>query len=503
MTPVYAIDHRPAPVALSAADAAIVAAKKIHAYVPLQYTRADLLSMRASADRGEPVLLPGLPYTVRLHANPMFDDSYFAPDSLVRPYAGVVEGDAGSTVRLTVNLETDSLLGTVRLSTGELFFVEPVRDRGPVHVWYANEDAGLTASGPLNDVMYADGQAATPDHAAHATADEEDPAPEVQTGQYTYKVAYVRVYRDNATFDTAGTMNSVDGIYTKAGSVAIRLHVLGTTTISTNNYPDPTCGAGSTGAFLSDFQTAYGVSGTGHDRNDKAILFTDNPVNINYGNWLGCAYIGGTHGWARFNGSLKQKTWAGAHELGHTFGADHDDTVYYTHCTVYSGTTCVNQHNHYTIMHGTFEGDEPMDQDFSTTSKNVITSWAARYKAQIWSGSESSSHNVTLTWWEGRYPTAPVNGSQFRFTRTWASKVGTTVSLSRHFVAARSCGTESCNRDFGHNTPYTLTTVPVTHSWTYTLPVGATTWRFWPAYQLANGGAYGPFEWKKMTVAVG
>lgn len=405
-----------------------------------------------------------------------FDQSSLEADPAIRPYRGIVVGEPESRVRLTFDTVRGSLDGEVFLPGAGLHYVEPTRPGSLNHVWYHTNDAIVRM--PHGDAI-----------PTSERSPEGDPFPDVPAPG-TYNLMVIRIYFDNE--NPTSIVNLVDDMY--AAEVGIKNYVLSTQSLNTNAYQTPvTCNPGDTDNFLTDFRDATSPPPSNVD---KSQLFTHN-TNINYQNLLGCGFVGGDWSWVQFVGNTKQKKLVAAHELGHNFGAGDltDDIVPHQHCFGF----CWN-HNHFTIMHYQYDDfDNAMNEYFWSTSDQAITTEgnALPRTAQLWSGSDTSQHNVKLTYWYMHYLDNPTASTIFTFKRTWAAASGT-VSLNNAFIGARNCGTDTCNFDFGHLGAQTLTTTPTSNQWSWDPPSGGATWRFWPAYQT-QGGAYGP-QWHQLSV---
>jgi hypothetical protein len=481
----------------------------------------------ASVQSGQPFLLPfrGEDLAFDMHVSQMFAPEVFAENPGVVPLQGTVLGVPDATAALTLDVNLKTVTGLVQFGE-EMHYVEPVETGvGGMHVWYHSDDA-LIPPQPGEDIVLGD-PAPHPEetlegHASEAIETEaggvalEASTPiggllevpglyenetggqtRLASGLVTYRLQYLRMYRDDAAFDVISIVNLGDVTYSEDSGIRIHFYVLSTTTVNTDTYPDAT--SANCGPPLSEFETRHPQTGTGHTYNDRAYLFTNN-ANINFAGWLGCGEQPGGHAYGRFTGSQKQKHWIFVHESGHNSGAAHDTAIYRVHCHIYdSYGTCSQSHNHYSIMNPSYVDEYNIEMVFSQTSKNSM-GFTARYKAQIWVGSDVSSHGVKLTYWEVRYPSSPTWNSELRLVRTWSANSGSML-LARSFVGARDCASgDTCNRDFGHITDQVLTTSPTTNSWSYTLNKGTTTWRFWPAYQFVS--SWGPYEWHKISLAI-
>lgn len=512
MTPSIAATIEDSIVPLLPGDLERIAEKRIMKFEPASYSQEDLSTFNELIETGSPISLSGMgrSYTLDLFLNPIFSSEVLENQPLIRPYRGVIRDHDGSAVRLTVDLERNALNAMLRFADGTILNVEPIDDSGgPLHIWYDNDDALVTV--PAHPLPPAEEESPSAALAPEPSSDEaragpsppEAPGNETAFGTFalaghnTYSNPRLRVYYDTGTNPTY-IVNRIDELW--AREMLITFEILGVSTVNTNTWRDDNCGVGND--FYTDFQTNRPLTGTEPNRNDKALLFTENPSNINY-QYLGCG--GGNHAWVRWGGySDKQRAIVGNQELGHAFGAPHDDTTRIDHCHFSTGF-CWNNHQHWTVMHGTYEGDDSMDETFSASSQGVIEPYAANVNniprnAQIWTGSDVSSANVKLTWWEVRYPKNAVGGDTIEAKSIWAANSGT-VSLSSVFVGARNGA--GANRDFGHFGPQALTTSPTPNGWSYTLPTGQTgTWHFWPAYDSCGSGCYGPFKWHEITFGV-
>ncbi len=523
---------------LTSDDLGAIARKQILRFEPALLETEDLEDMSERLRDGLPITVSalGTEYLLDLFLNPVFSAQMLADQPLIKPYRGTVRDHAGSSVRLTLDLERGVLDVALRFSDGTLLSLEPVHEGGPLHVWYDNDDAIVTpiahpipraeesstatdgpapgASGPAPWGVSAPDGLLEPEAAGNAT----NVGSDASAGLTVYESPRLRVYYDTGTNPTA-IVNRMDELWER--EMLIRFEVLSTSSINTDSYDDDNCGTADD--FWYDFVANRPLTGTEPNRNDKALLFTNNP-SVNY-RFLGCG--GSNHAWVRWTGSDKQKAIVGDQELGHAFSATHDDAtridhwhprlVFHCHTPpqwlyeivhyCYDGHDHDegSNHQHWTVMHGTYEGDDSTEETFSATSQGEIEPYASSAsniprRAQIWTGSDVSSANVKLTWWEIRHPKNSVGGSIIELTRTWSANSGT-VSLAAVFVGARNGADD--NRDFGGVGSQTLTTASTTNEWSHTLPSGQSgTWHFWPAYDSCGSGCWGPYKWQEITFSV-
>ncbi|MFN8642853.1 MAG: zinc-dependent metalloprotease family protein [Candidatus Binatia bacterium] len=268
---------------------------------------------------------------------------------------GRVAGESGSWVRLRVN--GNELSGIVA-SDKELYFIEPARD------FFGAKGAGKSIAYRLSDTdpaplgacaAHAPGRAAFARGSAggsgitklwpHAVtrelagqadvgsaalvADKRAQIGIVADFQYFNGITGRAGHGASSAADMAAVMNAVDGIYQSELGVAVQIR---STTVYTTA-DDPFTDTADYNALLNEFSTF-------HDNNDQtpqqilygadlAHLFTGRDLS---GSVIGVAWLGqlcqsywGSGLSEDFNPSLYVKTLLVAHEMGHNFGAPHDN----------------------------------------------------------------------------------------------------------------------------------------------------------------------------------
>lgn len=480
--------------------------KRITSYEVKVYEEERLKEIAEEGEQGSVISLdtPTGNYEIDVRINPIFSDDVLKDYPDMYPLAGDIVGEEGTSARITVDLDRGTLNAKISDPNGKVLSAEPVTDQGgPLHVWYSNDDAKVVM--PENDTQEPDGvfpenetePGPAPYSEPTSTAPEAEGnqtfSPLVKSGLNTYENPRLRVFYDTG-INPMDTVNRMDDLTSEEASV--KSEILSIQAVNTDSWNDVDCGGDRLSTSLIErFENEEPLYGSEPNKNDRALLFTDNS-NIDYNGTLGCAENPGTHGWVRWTGSDKQKALVAEHEYGHNFDADHSYNTSRCHSHWYG---C---HTHYTVMHDGYVGDSAMDETYSSTSQSVIENHADTHmprKTQIWEGSDASIDGVKLLWWQIRYPEGPSPGNVIEAYREWTADSGQ-IDLDRWFVGARDG--DGANRDFGHRGPGTIGDCCIHSSeWTYTLPSGETgTWSFWPAYK--KDGSYGPYKWHEIDPGV-
>ena len=271
-------------------------------------------------------------------------------------YRGRVAGEQGSWVRLRVD---GGELNGIVASKGELYFVEPAPryfgawaagqsiayrlsdvDPTPLGVCAADEPEHLSFSRQLRGAPHGTGK--TQLHLASSAladgggvggaavvADKRAELGIVADWQYYNGITGRAGHGANSASDLAAIINAVDGVYQSEIGVAMQIRSL--TVYTTAN--DPFTDTADYSALLNEFSTFHdnndNTSGQLLYGSDLAHLITgrDMSGNVIGYSWVGtvCQSYAGTGVSEAFNNSLYIMTLLLAHEMGHNFGARHDN----------------------------------------------------------------------------------------------------------------------------------------------------------------------------------
>ncbi|MGE0519941.1 MAG: M12 family metallo-peptidase [Candidatus Binatia bacterium] len=299
-------------------------------------------------------------------------------------YRGRIKGETGSWVRLQVRPGGD--LAGVVTTADEMYFLEPAEN------FFGAKAAGQTVAYRLSDTDSASDHSTCATEGAHDTPNKRERIADRRAGgkplhevlaHATANAAvqpgsllraeiavvadyeYFTAHGANTAADIAQIVNLVDGIYQAELGVTVQL----LTTVVHTSSNDPFSNTTDPNTLLKEF-AAY------HDGNDNAPgeplygadlahLFTGRDLNgstigVAWLNQLCHSYLGSALSQVDFRGTLYSKTMIVAHEMGHNFGAPHDNQ---------SGSVCSAEPYTF-IMNPSISGSQL--QQFSPCSKSQI-----------------------------------------------------------------------------------------------------------------------------------
>ena len=532
---VFVSESSAASVPLGTCPSVVAAAKKLNWCTLELVTATDLLGMVSASQLATTTTfnVDGTPYNLRLWENPIFTQDYRAQSPLIIPLAGTIVGQPGSEVRLTIDIVSQTVEG-VLISAGESRFIEPVSGMGPLHVSYPMEAANIDTT------FDGDGVPAQP--YAEQTIQPQIPPPESwmadvpeapgnQTGEggplslvtqpsscvscVTKVSDWLHAYWD--VTDPTSVLNSLDP-YLVAENVKLR--VVAKTQINTNG-KQTTCGSSSSTDLLNWFKTNYPLLGSGTaTAEDRAHLFTNNGANLGGFSYYGCGNQPGSHAWSAIDTTdMVDKVVKTMHEMGHTFGAPHDNTATSTvsHTASAHPSPCNYAHTHkyYTVMWQgpPFGCDLTSSTSYSATSRGQMQlnnfprriSYSDPYNTE-------SGHGVQLQHFEIIYPTNLVSGATIHsMYRVYYPASGSLPA--KLFWGARNCPSSnpscSTNADFGKYWSVTMTN-GVVFQYAAQLTLGSGSggfdWHIWPAFcHVHSDGScshWGPYKWYEIVLPV-
>ncbi len=310
-------------------------------------------------------------------------------------YRGRLEGDAGSWVRL--QLRPGGELAGVVATADELYFLEPAE-----RFLGAAAAAGGTVAYRLSDTdsTWQPGSCAASDSELHAGKDRRaakhrlrERLQERRAGRSAaYEMLanaalggiagaagaltraeiaavadfqYFSAHGANSAADMAQVVNLVDGVY--QAELGVTVQILNSVVYATSN--DPFTDTTDPNTILTEFSNYHDSNDNSPGQllfgSDLAHLFTGRNLN---GTVIGIAWLnqlcssrnGSAVSQVDFSSSLYEKTLLVAHEMGHNFGAPHDNQ---------SGSACASEPGIY-IMNPSLGSS--LQQKFSPCSKSLI-----------------------------------------------------------------------------------------------------------------------------------
>ena len=295
-------------------------------------------------------------------------------------FKGHVAGDAGSWVR--ISLRAGAMDGIIRTSD-DIYFVEPLSRFEPSAAaddmivyrlsdtesdWTPESCAAAIPNGhhPAHDAGTGSGAAGAFQEVADAMG-----GAAVATSLQQADISIVADYEyylrhgSNSAADMQSIMNQVDGVY--QGEIGVTLRV--TQTVVYTTVDDPFSDTTDYSALLNELSSYRSAAGSPMAGTDLTHLFTGRDLD---GNIIGIAWIGavcssyyGASLGQDFTTDNKSLVLLTAHEMGHNFGAYHDNQ---------SGSPCASTPFGY-IMNPSL--DPSLNLQFSACSKSYIATEVA------------------------------------------------------------------------------------------------------------------------------
>jgi hypothetical protein len=297
---------------------------------------------------GEPVVMELVPHSVRASDFTLLEQSpdgtlLEVPATATRTLRGTLVGDPGS--RVAASLLDEGLYARIDLGTGEEFWMQPIA----AHVGAALPDHHVVfANSDILEVARTCGTDFLPD--AHPVALPVGSEGGATMAGSTYKVAELACDADYEYFLDYGTSAAVQNrIESVINTVNLQYerdvgitHQLGTIIVRTTSN-DPYSSSDAV-TLLNQFRNEWNANQGGVAR-DVAQLFTGKSIN---GGTIGIAWVGTVCNLSYaysvvesdFNNNVSCATDLSAHELGHSWSANHCSCTSYT---MNPYITCANQ----------------------------------------------------------------------------------------------------------------------------------------------------------------